>query len=197
MTLGLITNFPSCNVTRIFDDYISVSNPTANFNTNPNPAFSCTSPLTVSFTNTSVSPIPLTYSWNMGNTNTYTTQNPPPQTYTVDGLYPVTLTITDTNGCVKTVTKNVSIGSPVANFTAPDSVCLNAEVIFTSTSSPGLHQWNFGPGASPATSTSMGEYDNAFCIIRNKNITHQMKITNGDDNFFGYHFGHFIFQCKL
>ncbi|MNK18867.1 PKD domain protein [compost metagenome] len=155
VTLGLVTNFPSCNVTRIFDDYISVSNPTANFNTNPNPAFSCTSPLTVVFTNTSISPIPLTYSWNMGNSNTYTTQNPPSQTYTTDGLYPVTLTITDTNGCVKTVTKNVSIGAPTANFTAPDSVCMGAQVNFTSNSSPGLHQWNFGPGASPATSTSM------------------------------------------
>lgn len=155
VTLGVITNFPSCNVTTIFDDYISLSNPTANFVTNPNPAFACNGPLTVAFTNTSVSSIPLTYSWDMGNSNTYTTQNPPSQTYTLDGLYPVTLTITDTNGCVKTITKNVSIGEPTANFDAPDSVCLNALVNFTSTSSPGLHQWNFGPGASPATSTGL------------------------------------------
>lgn len=155
ITLELVTNFPSCNVTEIFNDYISVSNPTANFNTNPNPAFACTGPLTVAFTNTSVSSIPLTYSWDMGNMNTYTTQNPPSQTYTADGLYPVTLTITDTNGCIKTVTKNVSIGAPVANFNAPDSVCLNAPVNFTSTSSPGLHQWSFGSGASLATSTVM------------------------------------------
>lgn len=155
ITLGLVTNFPSCNVTAIFDDFISISNPVANFSTNPNPAFACSGPLTVVFTNTSTSSIPLTYSWDMGNSNTYSTQNPPSQTYTLDGMYPVTLTITDTNGCVKSVTKNVSIGEPIANFNAPDSVCLNTAVNFTSTSSPAFHSWNFGPGASPATSTSI------------------------------------------
>jgi gliding motility-associated-like protein len=153
LALELTTNFPTCNVTAIFPDYISTSNPTANFNTTPNPAFSCTAPLTVAFTNTSISTLPLTYAWNMGNSNTYTTQNPLAQTYTADGLYPVMLEITDTNGCVKTVTKNVSIGVPVANFNAPDSVCLNAEVHFASISSPGLHQWTFGPDAAPVTST--------------------------------------------
>jgi len=155
LTLEVITNFPTCNVTVIFPDYISASNPIANFNTTPNPAFSCTPPLTVAFTNTSVSSLPLTYSWNMGNSNTYTTQDPLAQTYTADGLYPVTLEITDTNGCVKTVTKNVSIGVPVARFNAPDSVCLNAQVHLVSTSSPGLHQWTFGPGASVASSSAI------------------------------------------
>jgi gliding motility-associated-like protein len=154
VTLEITTNFPTCNNTAIFNDYISTSNPTANFSTNPNPAFSCTAPLTVTFANTSVSSIPLTYSWDMGNSNTYTTANPPSQTYTADGLYPVTLTITDTNGCEKTVTKNVSIGSPTANFSAPDTVCLNAPVTFSTLSSPGVHHWTFGPGSSPSTSVA-------------------------------------------
>lgn len=46
-----------------------------------------------------------TWNWNFGNGNTSTMRHPPPQRYPVDNgvLYPVSLTVTDTAGCMQTV----------------------------------------------------------------------------------------------
>lgn len=152
VSIGIQTNSPSCNNTVTYPNFVGVSNPIANFSTNPNPASSCTAPLIVSFTNTTSSAIPATYAWDMGNGNTFSTLNPPTQTYTTLGTTQAQLTITDTNNCVKTISKPISIGTPVAAFNAPDTICINTPVIFTNTSSAGILFWNFGATASIPTS---------------------------------------------
>ncbi|HEX8516404.1 MAG TPA: PKD domain-containing protein [Bacteroidia bacterium] len=150
ISIELITNSPTCNVTTIYPDFISASNPpAAAFTTNPNPPSSCTTPFAVNFTNTTTSSLPLTYTWNMGNGNTYTTLNPASQTYTANGAYPVVLTATDTNNCSATFTQNVSIGQPVANFSIPDTVCINVPVdSLENLSSTGASFWSLGAGGS-------------------------------------------------
>lgn len=154
ISLSIVTNMPSCNNNiSTFDNIVSCSNPIASFFTNPNPAQACTAPLTVSFTNISSSTIPLTYAWDFGNTNTSTLQNPTSQTYNSEGQFTVTLTITDTNNCSKTTTTNISIGSPTADFTIPDTVCKNQLFTIDNLSSTGLYSWTFGGGSTIPTST--------------------------------------------
>lgn len=62
------------------------------------PVYNCANPLSVSFTNTSITDAshgPTTYFWDFGNGQTSTLQNPPPQVYPALGSYTVKLTVTD------------------------------------------------------------------------------------------------------
>ncbi len=75
--------------------------------------------------------------------------------YTLPGLYSVTLTITDTRGCVSTITKPdiIRVWGPVANFSfSPAAGCKPLTVQFTDlTATDGVHPltkwaWDFGDG---------------------------------------------------
>lgn len=155
VSLELTTNYPSCNITALFADKVkTAAKPTATFTTTPNPAQSCTPPLTVTIANNSTGQAPLSYNWNFGNGNTSTLANPPAQTYTQTGIFPIKLKVTNILGCIDSSTVNVRIGAPKADFYAADTTpCLNKLVAFINTSDPGLYLWNFGPNAIPATST--------------------------------------------
>ena len=153
VALEVTTSSSSCNVTKQFVDYVSCSAPpTTAFTTTPSPATACVPPLTVSFTNTTTSTLPLTYLWTMHNGTTTTVKDPPAVTITTAGSYIVSLTATDSNKCTSTYSVPVNVGSPAATFTVKDTVCINTPVTFTNTSSPGTYAWNFGTGATPATS---------------------------------------------
>jgi gliding motility-associated-like protein len=154
VSLELTTNYPSCNITDVFPDLVNAADkPVAAFTTTPAPPQACNPPLTVSVTNTSTGAGPLTYAWNFGNGNTYSIPNPPAQTYTLSGTFPIQLVVTNASGCSASKSVNVTIGNPVAKFNAKDTVCLNAEVYFQNQSPPGLYAWNFGPNAVPAVAT--------------------------------------------
>ncbi|MGJ8661774.1 MAG: PKD domain-containing protein, partial [Bacteroidota bacterium] len=170
VSIGIVTNAPSCNNTVTYNTFVGVSNPVASFATNPNPAASCTPPLNVSFTNNSISSLPTTYSWTMGNGNTATTLNPPNQTYTALGTVQATLVITDTNNCVKTISKPISIGGPTASFDFPDTICINTFDQFVNNSSAGLMSWNFGPTAYTQTSNLFSVF-NSFNTVGPVNVT--------------------------
>jgi len=158
VSLEIQTNLPSCNATEVYNDTIIVSQGvTTNFTTSPNPATSCNPPLNVTFTNTSSSPNPpITYAWDFGNGNTSTDQTPAAQSYTQNGTFTVSLTATDANGCVSTVNRQVSIGSPVTDFAVPDTICLGDSIQMDNLSSPGFYQWVFAAGNVPV-STSLAE----------------------------------------
>jgi len=124
----------------------------------PNASFSilgqgCTVPLTLTFNNTSSTGGNFTYSWNFGNTQTSNVQNPPSQTYTAVGTYPITLQVTNTqNGCVATYTQQVSVSNYQAGITLPSVVCLGQEVSFSDNSTAGANTWNWNFGGQ-GTST--------------------------------------------
>jgi gliding motility-associated-like protein len=169
VSLELNTNLASCDVTKAYNDYISLTNPPNTFfSTTPNPASSCTAPLDVSFNNTSTaSGAPLTYSWDLGNGNTSTQLNPPTQTYSTIGNYPVILTATDTNGCSKIFQKNVSLGAPTADFIINDTVCINTYDTLFNTSSGGAYSWNFGiDGQLNPTVNPGGYYQGKHPVIK-------------------------------
>jgi gliding motility-associated-like protein len=154
VSVGIETNFPSCNVTPKFPAAVYASAPPiANFT--PSPASSCSAPLTVSFTNNSSSPsnaLPLTYAWNLGS-GIINTNVPSPITYTVAGNYTVSLTATDANNCKgNTTIQTISIGTPVSSFTLPATICIGTSYQITNTSTAGYSNWMFGATASPTSS---------------------------------------------
>lgn len=99
----------------------------------------------------------LTYSWDFGDGTTATTPGPHTITYPTAGTYPVTLTVTGFCG-TSTLTRNVVVlPYPTASFTpSVSSGCAPLVVNFNNTSTTGAtsYTWNFGAGATPATSTA-------------------------------------------
>ncbi len=92
------------------------------------------------------------YSWDMGNGNTYTVANPPVQNYG-PGIYKITGSITTTGGCTATIVDTIKVGTtkPVANFSAnPVSACVGQKIQFNdlSTGSPDQWFWSFGDGST-------------------------------------------------
>jgi PKD repeat protein len=142
--------------------------PVANFSSSPSPATGPI-PLTVQFTDTSTN-APSSWAWNFGDGNT-STQASPVHTYTTEGTYTVSLTVTNADGSDSiTRTDYVTVeppapGAPSANFYGssstvgatgggPGGVPINGGaplvVTFTDTStgSPTSWAWTFGDGGT-------------------------------------------------
>lgn len=152
VSLEIVSDLPNCTVSNRIEDLIVTSTLAAGFTANNLSA--CTAPLTVTFTNTTDDPNSnLTYAWDFGNGNTSSDRTPPVQTYTQEGAYPVTLTVTDTEGCSVVASDIVNIGSPLVGFNIADTICSGIAVLMDNTSSNGDYLWNFGAGANPMTST--------------------------------------------
>ena len=132
-------------------DYIVVGGlPTVSFNISVNGFM-------VDFNNNSTTPPNsggLTYSWDFGDGNSSTEENPQ-HTYMADGTYDVALTATNDCGS-KTINGQVTVVSaPTAGFSANETKgCAPFEVQFTNESSANatMFMWAF-PGGTPATST--------------------------------------------
>lgn len=106
----------------------------------------------------STAPIP-TYAWSINGGPTVSTATNPIFTL-APGTYNITLTV---NG-VCTITKSITIaGFPNANFTAADSICVGAPVVFTNTSTGAYTStlWKFGDGASSLLDTTIRTYSTA------------------------------------
>lgn len=142
----IITDTNGCT-NSIVKNVSVIAAPNASFTASP--FFSCTAPLQVTFSNTSTSGGPTTYTWNFGNGNT-STQTNPVNTYTASGSYNVML-IASQNGCSDTLLapNQVLIQNINASFVAsPSVICSGQAVTFTNTSIPAAvaANWNFGDG---------------------------------------------------
>ncbi len=153
----LATNAAGCSKTVVRTGQVKIwSEPQAFFSATPTAL--CAVPATVAFTSSITGgQQPYTYAWTFGNGNTSTAVNPT-NLYSGAGPYNVQLIVTDTRGCADTVLKPNYIQSTntQANFTVP-TVCAGAPLAFTNTSTPTptAAAWNFGPGATPSTSTAI------------------------------------------
>lgn len=153
-SLAINTNYPSCNKTVSADASIKVNeSPSVNFTTNPASPLACNPPLNVSFTNISVSTNPVTYEWDFGNGNTFSGVNPPAQNYDQIGQFTASLIGKDSIGCADTFSVIVGVGSPIANFSAPDTACAGVPVLFTNLSPNGFYLWEFDTTSDPPFST--------------------------------------------
>jgi len=128
---------------------VTVTKPTASFTATT--LFPCKY-IPMSFNNNSVNAV--TNYWTFGD-NTNSSLVAPPHTYTQNGGYTVTLTVTDTHGCKDSMIRNayLNVGNPTAGFNLSDSVSICSPLIenFTNTSVNAVsYQWLFGNNSSSA-----------------------------------------------
>ena len=127
-------------------------------------------PLTVQFTDLSsvINSTITAWLWDFGDGHTGTTRNPA-HTYTSAGIYNVTLRVTSTAGCSKTLTKNNFIRASngvTANFTntAATGCSLPITINFTNTSTGSgtfSYAWDFGDGATSTLQHPSHTYNTA------------------------------------
>lgn len=137
----------------VFEDTILASFPTVDFTAND--TIPCLGHI-VEFTELATG-VGVTYLWDFGDGTTSTSANPD-HVYTVEGVFDVTLTVTDVNGCVATLTKPayMTTDTVLIDFDVDILVasCNYALVQFSSESDDSIctYLWDFGDG-----STSGGE----------------------------------------
>jgi len=167
-TVTLTVTFNGCSDTETKTAFINVTTPVpVTFSTLDTTA--CAAPLTANFT--SNAPGAASYSWNFGDGSPTSTQSNPSHTYTANGNYNVTLSVTNSSGCVSSLTRPalVKIGALTASFTVdspqgctPHLVRFTSQV--TSNSAISSYSWNFGNGntstlANPTqVYTTSGQY---------------------------------------
>ncbi|MEO7265921.1 MAG: PKD domain-containing protein, partial [Ferruginibacter sp.] len=140
--------------------YIQINNGViANFSNNsPN---SCAAPVTINFTNLSSGSGTLTYNWNFGDGATSSLVNPT-HTYLTSGSYTITLIVTNSTGCRDTIVKPnaITIGNVQANFSYPDTLCVNTLFRFINTSTPPALSatWYFGDGTQSTATNPLKQY---------------------------------------
>ncbi|MES1220996.1 MAG: PKD domain-containing protein, partial [Bacteroidota bacterium] len=158
-----VTNDKGCYRVATVPNYIQTLAELVPGFTNNQPAV-CQPPADVTFTNNSFGPGALSYQWNFGDGAT-STDSSPLHTYTVKGLYDVSLVVISSTGCTDTLikTKLIPVGTYSPTFSAPDTVCINSSAAFTNTSSPvptGV-TWDFGDGTTSVDNNPTKVYSTA------------------------------------
>ena len=165
-TIILIVSNNGCADTLIITDYIHVKPPIAIFNV----ASNCSNKYTRTFTDQSIGAD--SWSWNFGDGNTSSSQNPV-HTYASIGTFTVTLTVVNfSTGCDYTKTSVVTIADEQAMFTATlIQLCKNSSTSFTATSIQTNsaivnYEWDFDDGTGPISGNNVshvfvnaGQYD--------------------------------------
>jgi len=113
----------------------------------------------------------IAYSWDFGDGSPFSNLKNPVHTYASYGIRNVTLTVTNSNGCIEDTTSQVVVRSlPLAEFTNSNLNCIGSAVRFTDQSSvvPGdmasiiKWVWDFGDGTPHDT----------ILLPANPNVTH-------------------------
>jgi gliding motility-associated-like protein len=107
----------------------------------------CSAPFEVTIQNNSSNSGDFTYAWNFGNGQISSLQNPGPVTYSTDGVYIISLTVTNqTTGCSITITDDLVVSDYETGILAPLTACVGELVQFLDNSTIGANAWtwNFG-----------------------------------------------------
>lgn len=160
----IVTDTYGCKDTLVKPAYLRVSGPTSNFGS-AIPGTCLNSSIT--FNDSSITdglhPI-VKWIWNFGDGIIDTLTSPPFQhTYASSGLYSVSLSVTDNNGCIDTIQRPayILISTPVANFSSADTmVCPNRQITFTNLSTGPLltYTWHFGDGTTSTAANPVHLY---------------------------------------
>jgi gliding motility-associated-like protein len=148
-----VTDNMGCSDSLISTNVITVSLPSAKFNTSEDS--SCpNAPNPIRFTNTSTGGFNPVYSWDFGDGSPILNTISPVYAYTANGNYQAKLTMTDTYGCTSSFSnpKLIIVGTPVASFTMSGnySACPPFNDHFTFTGSfARSYSWDFNtPGGA-------------------------------------------------
>lgn len=172
----------SCQGTETKTAYITVGEiPFVNFTADT--VSGCETPFPVQFTNGSFGG-GLTYQWNFGDGSTSTDENAT-HTYTDNGIYTVSLTATNADGCSSTQTSTdlINIAETRADF-LPDvfGFCQPLEVNFTDTSVSGTninsYEWNFGDGGTSSLQNPTYTYQDTGIFDVSLVITNELGCTD-------------------
>lgn len=113
------------------------------------------------------------WNWNFGDGGTGNTSSEI-HTYTVPGSFPVTLNVTNTNGCTDAITYIVNVApAPNAQFTSLDMGGGNFQFNPASISGSANYLWTFGDGASSTqvspghAYSAIGVYNVCLTVTRN------------------------------
>ena len=146
ISLTVIDN--GCTSTQSFQSVIVLPLPVIDIVTDKNNGCK---PLTIQFNDTINDP-PALYNWVFGDGTAGSSIKNPSHLFTTHGSYNVTLTVTDTNGCVNSGTTNIVVHPlPTADFTFTPTVgTAGLPITFTSTSIGNISvwTWNFGDTAA-------------------------------------------------
>ncbi len=117
--------------------------------------------------------VPVTHwQWDFSNGNVSTTQNPVAQTYATANSYAIQLTATGSNGCKKTVTKNIQVNPlPAIQVTGNRDICKGSSTTLTATGAGSL-QWLSVDGTmscSSCTSTILSPQATTDYVIKGTN----------------------------
>jgi len=105
-------------------------------------------------------PSPITsYSWTFGDGAT-STSSAPIHTYTATGVYTIICSIATANGCSKSDTTIIAVGTPptITATAAPMHICYHHPVLFTATVVSGpvdVYTWDFGDGSTTVDSNNI------------------------------------------
>jgi gliding motility-associated-like protein len=88
----------------------------------------------------------VSWQWTFPNSNTSAQQNPPAQTYSTSGTFPVTAIATNSSGCKDTATKNIVVYPlPTATLPATMTIQNGFPQTITATYSPNVLNWQWSP----------------------------------------------------
>ncbi len=182
----VLSNENGCMDTITKPEYIQIREPVITLNGLPQKG--CI-PFTISPTSTIESSEPVAnYLWNFGDGTTSDLPNPS-HTYTVAGVYTVSLIISTANGCTDTVsmTEAVKVGEkPKAGFSVdPIDICAFQDIHFTDNSTGNIDQWlwQFGDGGSSTSQNPSHSYmDTGFfsvtLIVLSNSCADTLKLNN-------------------
>lgn len=162
-TVELIVKNNGCTDSITVPNYIHINPPVAAFGI----SFDCNNEMFRSFKDRSVAPV--TWNWNFGDGTVSTLQNPT-HTYTKNGIYNVTLIVTN-GACADTTTRAVAALDENPRFTITalhTNFCKNDTIKFTAenydTSYISNFYWDFGDGnnlSGPSNNIALYKYNNA------------------------------------
>lgn len=122
----------------------------------------CKSGVPIHFT--SLAGTSLEHYWNFGDGNSDSTNRITQHIYQLEGIYDVSLTVVDSDGCISIKDKKKAvqfqIPEPLSVFVSSDSVCSNQAVEFKVDSTWTNIQWYLGDG------NSSGEYDFFYSYLK-------------------------------
>lgn len=165
-TVTLTVSYNGCVDVETRTNYITVTTP-VQFLFSANDTSDCAAPFAVNFTsNVSGGGTP-TYQWDFGDNSTSTQANPS-HTYTSEGSFTVSLTVSSPGGCqnTKTYTNYINVHVINASFSIDsDMGCTPLTVHFTNNSTSNVpitgYQWIFGDGSVSAQANPVHVYNTA------------------------------------